>query len=53
LFNIAGHHVLRVDCKASSEPCFYDQKEFFVRTNPATDKLEGKKQIDYIKERFK
>lgn len=53
LFNIAGHYVLRVDCKASSEPCFYDQTEFFVRTNPATDKLEGKKQIDYIKERFK
>jgi hypothetical protein len=53
LFNIDGHQVLRVDCKASSEPCFYDQKEFFVRTNPATDKLEGKKQIDYIKERFK
>jgi hypothetical protein len=53
LFNIAGHQILRVDCKASSEPCFYDQTEFFVRTNPATDKLEGKKQVDYIKERFK
>lgn len=53
LFNVAGRQVLRVDCKASSEPCFYDQTEFFVRTNPATDKLEGKKQIDYIKERFK
>jgi hypothetical protein len=53
LFNVDGRSVLRVDCKASSEPCFYDQKEFFVRTNPATDKLEGKKQFDYIKERFK
>ena len=53
LFNVAGYQVLRVDCKASSEPCFYDQTEFFVRTNPATDKLEGKKQIDYIKERFR
>jgi len=53
LFSIAGHQVLRVDCKASREPCFYDQTEFFVRTNPATDKLEGKKQVDYIKERFK
>ena len=53
LFNVAGHQILRVDCKASSEPCFYDQTEFFVRTNPATDKLIGKKQNDYIKERFK
>lgn len=53
LINIEGHQILRVDCKASSEPCFFDQTEFFVRTNPATDKLEGKKQVDYIKERFK
>lgn len=53
LFNIAGHQVLKVDCKASNEPCFYDQTEFFVRTNPATDKLEGRKQVDYIKERFR
>lgn len=53
LFNVAGHQVLRIDCKPSSGPCFYDQTEFFVRTNPATDKLEGKKQIEYINERFK
>lgn len=53
LFSIEGHQVMRVDCKASSEPCFFDQTEFFVRTNPATDKLEGKKQVDYIKERFR
>ncbi|WP_298358265.1 RNA-binding domain-containing protein [Runella sp.] len=53
LFNVGGRLVLKVDCKASNEPCFYDQTEFFVRTNPATDKLEGKKQIDYIRERFR
>ena len=53
LFNIAGHHVLKVDCKPSNEPCFYDQTEFFVRTNPATDKLEGRKLSDYLKTRFK
>ena len=53
LYNINGCQVLRVDCKSSSTPCFYDQTDFFVRTNPATDKLEGKKQLDYIKERFK
>ena len=53
LFNITGHHVLRVECKAASKACFYNGTEFFVRTNPATDKLEGAKLIDYIKERFK
>ncbi len=53
LFNVTGRYVLKVDCKASSEPCFYDQTEFYVRTNPSTDKLEGKKQVDYIRARFK
>lgn len=45
--------ILRVNCKPSEIPCFYNDTEFFVRTNPATDKLEGKKQFDYIKMRFK
>jgi hypothetical protein len=31
-----------------------DKKEvFYVRTNPATQTLEGKKLADYIKHRFK
>ncbi|NTW49394.1 MAG: N-6 DNA methylase [Chlorobiales bacterium] len=53
LFDISGRHVLRVDCKPAIEPCFFNLTEFFVRTNPATDKLEGKKLNDYIKTRFK
>jgi hypothetical protein len=53
LFKVNNHQVLRVECKPSSEPCFYEDREFFVRANPATNKLEGKKQITYIQERFK
>ena len=53
LYTVAGKLVLKVACKPSTDPCFYDQKEFYVRTNPATEKLEGKKQVDYIKARFK
>lgn len=53
LYSVDGKLVLKIDCKPSSDPCFYDQIEFYVRTNPATDKLEGKKQVDYIKTRFK
>lgn len=52
IFNINGKLILKVECKPSSEPCFYDESEFYVRTNPATDKLEGKKQHEYIRERF-
>lgn len=53
LFSMSGKLVLKVDCKPSSDPCFYDETEFYVRTTPATDKLEGKKQLDYIRTRFK
>lgn len=53
LISIGGKQILKVDCKPSTDPCFFDQTEFFVRTNPATDKLEGKKQADYIKNHFK
>jgi hypothetical protein len=52
IYAVGTVKVLRVDCKESDTPCFYEDKEFFVRTNPATEKLEGKKQLDYIKTRF-
>ena len=53
IFSVLGKKVLKVDCKASTEPCFYEETEFYVRTNPATDRLEGRKQMEYIKNRFK
>jgi len=53
LFNIGGRYVMKVECKPSNEPCFYDETEFYVRTNPATEELEGKKLSDYIRKRFK
>nr|AGS53543.1 hypothetical protein [uncultured bacterium contig00062] len=42
-----------VECKPSNRPCYYDDKEFFIRINPATHKLEGSKLDVYKKERFK
>ena len=53
LFNIAGCHILKVDCKKSSKPCYYEEDDFFVRTNPATDLLKGRERDEYIKMRFK
>ena len=44
--------VLRVDCRMSDRPCFLDSTDFFVRTNPATDKLEGPKMLEYVRRRF-
>ena len=53
IFSVLDRKVLKVDCKASTEPCFYEDNEFYVRTNPATDRLEGRRQMEYIKSRFK
>ncbi len=52
LYSVLGKLILKVNCNPSDEPCFYDEIEFYVRTNPATDRLEGRKQADYIKVRF-
>lgn len=46
-------HVLFVECKSSQSPCYLDRKDFYVRTNPATDKLEGPKLVEYVKNHFK
>jgi len=53
LVNVLGKTVLKVVCSASGKPCFYDKKEFFVRTNPATDKLEGQQLVEYIDAHFR
>ena len=47
-----GKQILKVVCRPSVKPCFYDKKEFFVRTNPATDKLEGQQLVEYINNHF-
>jgi hypothetical protein len=44
--------VLIVECRPSKSPCYLDRKDFFVRTNPATDKLEGPKLIEYVRNHF-
>jgi hypothetical protein len=52
IININRKKVLVVMCKASKSPCFLDNAEFYVRTNPATDKLEGPKIVEYVKNHF-
>jgi hypothetical protein len=50
---VQDKEVLIFECEQSDEPVFLGEKEFYVRTNPATDKLEGKKLVEYIKNHFK
>ncbi len=51
LVNVDGNPILRVDCKESGRPCFIGN-DFYVRTNPATDKLAGPTLLKYISTRF-
>jgi hypothetical protein len=53
LIKVDAKQVFLVECKASESACFLDGKDFYVRTNPATDKLEGPKMFEYLKIRFK
>lgn len=48
-----GAAVLICKCSPSHQPCFMkDTHEFYVRVNPATDKLEGAQMVEYIRSRF-
>lgn len=53
LVKVDDVHILLVDCKASQTPCYLESKDFYVRTNPATDKLEGPKLVEYVKHHFR
>ncbi len=43
--------LIKVDCIRSNKECFIGE-DFFVRTNPGTDKLTGRKLLEYSKIRF-
>lgn len=52
LIEVDGKNVLRVNCGRATKPCFLDDTGFYVRSGPSTDILEGRKQHEYIQERF-
>ena len=49
---IDGKLIFRIQCKKAIDPVFVYDKDFYVRTDPATDKLEGSEQANFIKNRF-
>lgn len=61
MVKLEDEHILLVECKASQTPCFLigeigekgKDSYFYVRTGPATEKLEGPKLIDYVKHHFR
>jgi type I restriction enzyme M protein len=49
---VGSVQVLLVSCRSSPTPCYLDGRVFYVRTNPATDKLEGPQLVEYVKNHF-
>ncbi len=45
-------YVLRILCSPATKEVFVDKNEFYIRTTPATEQLEGHSQIEYIRGRF-
>ncbi len=52
LETVNEHVILHVVCSRSDQEVFISGKDFYIRTNPATDRLDGPKQIQYIRKRF-
>jgi predicted HTH transcriptional regulator len=52
LVDVNDFWVLIFTCKSSDIPCYLDSKDFYVRTNPATDKLDGPKLVEYVSHHF-
>ncbi|TLU87852.1 MAG: hypothetical protein FDX21_03275 [Chlorobium sp.] len=53
VINVDDKYILLVECERSPRPCYLDTNDFYVRTNPATDKLEGPKLVEYVQNHFK
>jgi hypothetical protein len=53
LVKVDGKHVLEVICMKSLGPVYVDKNDFYVRMNPATDKLDGPQMVSYIQNHFR
>ena len=53
LITINDKEIIHVSCKKSDEPIYIKDKDFYIRTGPSTDKLEGRELVNYTTSRFK
>jgi len=52
IVDIDDKTILHVKCQKSDKEVFNKKQDFYVRTNPSTDKLEGKELVEYIRNNF-
>jgi len=53
IIDIDNQLVLEIVCEPSKDEVFLDNKDFYVRTSPSTEKLEGRDLSSYVLNRFK
>ncbi|MBH38934.1 MAG: hypothetical protein CL788_01915 [Chloroflexi bacterium] len=51
LVDVSAQKILLVDCSPSTESVFVRDRDFYIRTNPATQRLEGQQMLSYIESR--
>lgn len=51
IIKVDNKHILHLKTDPSDDDVFVDDNVYYMRTNPATIKLEGKQMIDYINQR--
>ncbi len=52
LKNLGDQEIIHVICNKSDKEVFIKDKDFYIRSGPSTDKLEGKELLNYTKSRF-
>lgn len=52
LIELHSRTVFQITCKRSDLEVYIQDKDFYVRANPATDKLEGRKLTEYVRQRY-
>lgn len=48
IVSIQERKILFFEIERSKIPCCYEEKDFYIRVNPATEKIAGKKLIEYL-----
>ena len=49
---IENKEIIHITCDKSDKEVFIKDKDFYIRSGPSTDKLEGKELLNYTKSRF-
>ena len=52
IVEINSKKVFAITCKPSKKEVFDKEGNFYIRTSPATEKLEGPRLVEYIRQRF-